>query len=214
MIKLIYRMVKRNLNGQSAYLDWLRDDLADCDSILELGCGSYSPILKIGYGYKTDAVDIFEPYITKHCRNKDYHSCRLASILDMDFPEKSYDAVVICDVMEHLQRPKVEQIDLFSLMERCARKKVVIFTPNGFVENDEVDGDPWQAHVSAWEPVDYLKRGYKVRGATGLRYILGKASRPKYRPYILFDIIAMLSQPFLYNHPKLAWHSYAVKELK
>jgi hypothetical protein len=76
-----------------------------------------------------------------------------------------------------------------------------------------VDADPYQKHVSAWEPEDYLKRGYTVRGATALRYIMAKAAQPKYRPYSLFTILAMLSQPYIFNNPKLAWHSYAVKVL-
>lgn len=195
------------------YRRWLRRDLADCETILELGCGSNSPILQIGYGKRTMAVDIFKPYVEMHSRQGNYLSCRQANILEMGMPDKQVDAVVICDVLEHLPRETVEKIDLFSMMERCACKKVIIFTPNGFVPNDEVDGDPYQAHVSAWEPGDYINRGYKVVGATGLRYLFGKASLPKYHPYSVGYILGMLSQPLVYWKPKLAWHSYAVKEL-
>jgi hypothetical protein len=213
MLKLIYKMVRRNLHSQSAYLDWLKDDLKDCESILELGCGSYSPLLKIGAGPRTDAVDIFQPYIDKHNQAGDYRTCRLANILTMTFPHKAYDAVVICDVFEHLPREQVIAVGLYNLMERCARKKVIIFVPNGFVENDLVDNDPYQAHVSAWEPKDHYEHGYKVRGATGLRYILGKASLPKYKPIGLFTYLALWSQPFIYYLPEIAWHSYAVKRV-
>jgi hypothetical protein len=213
MIKTIYNMMRRNLHHDSAYLDWLIEDLADCQTILELGCGSNSPLLKTGISKRTTAMDIWQPYIEKHNKAKDYRQCFKQDILDYDFPPKTYDAVVITDVMEHLPKDKVLAVNLFARMERCAKKKVIIFAPNGFVENDEVDGDPYQAHVSAWEPQDYLSRGFKVRGATGLRYILGKASLPKYKPAFLFAAIAMISQPFIYHRPEIAWHSYAVKEL-
>jgi hypothetical protein len=116
-------------------------------------------------------------------------------------------------VMEHLDRDTVLQTALIAKMSRCAKKKVIIFAPNGFVENDEVDGDVYQRHVSAWEPIDWTRQGYKVRGATGFRYILGKASLPKYHPYSIMFILAMLSQPVIYNKPEMAWHSYAVREL-
>lgn len=213
MFKLIRNMLRRNLNHDSAYLDWLIEDLADCQTILELGCGSNSPLLKTGISKRTIAMDIWQPYIDKHNQAGDYRRCFLQDILTYNFPPKAVDAVVITDVMEHLPKDKVLAIDLFKKMEACATKKVLIFAPNGFVENDEVDGDPYQAHVSAWEPQDYLSRGFKVRGATGLRYILGKASLPKYKPAWLFALIAMTSQPFIYHRPEIAWHSYALKEL-
>lgn len=196
-----------------SYLRWLKRDLADCQSILDLGCGANSPILQIGLGNKAHAVDIFRPYVEMHNARHAYRRCTQDNILDMPFEDKAYDAVVICDVLEHLPREKVLSRDLFTQMERCARKKVIIFVPNGFIENDLVDGDPYQAHMSAWEPDDYTSRGYRVKGATGLRYLFGKASRPKYRPYGLCAIIGMLTQPYVYNRPHLAWHSYAVKEL-
>jgi len=208
----IYHIVLRWLNENYNYREWLRRDLADCETILELGCGSNSPILQIGYGKRTDAIDIWQPYIEKHNKAGDYHKCWQGDVLEFDFPEKAYDAVVMFDVLEHLPRERVGQMDLFGKMENCARKKVIIFAPNGFVENDLVDGDPYQEHVSAWEPEDYKKRGYKIVGGTGLRYLFGKASLPK-RPQILFYTLGMLSQPLIYHFPKLAWHSYAVKEL-
>lgn len=204
------------MHNDYSYLRWLQRDLADCDSILELGCGSNSPILKIGYGFKTDAVDIWESYIDMHNRAGDYHNCILADILTLPLvpdKEKAYDAVVICDVLEHLPRQRVLDIDLFKALEKVARKKVILFTPNGFVENDEVDGDHYQRHVSAWEPEDYISHGYKVDGSTGLRWLMGKASLPKYHPYAIFQILIILSQPLVFKHPKIAWHSYAVKEL-
>lgn len=207
----ILAIIRVRLHRNFDYRLWLKRDLADCDSILELGCGSNSPILQIGYGQKTDCVDIFQPYIEMHNRKGNYKNCWLQDILTYDLPAKAYDAVVITDVMEHLPRETVLKLDLFKRMEKCARKKVIIFAPNGYIENDEVDGDPYQAHVSAWEPADYIKRGYSVKGATGLRYILGKASRPRFHPYSIFEIIAMLSKPYIFNNPKIAWHSYAVK---
>jgi hypothetical protein len=196
------------------YRRWLARDLADCETILELGCGRNSPVLQVGLGKRTVAFDIWMPYVTLHNERGDYLTCKQADILTMELPHKTYDAVVVCDVLEHLPREQVERIpDLFDLMETCARKRVVIFTPNGFVENDHVDDDPYQAHVSSWEPEDYTRRGYTVKGATGVRWVLGKASLPKWHPYSLWAIVAMVSQPYIYNHPQWAWHSYAVKEL-
>ena len=202
------------------YLRWLKRDLADCDAILELGCGpplgfiqTISPLLQVGYGKKTDAVDIYKPYIDKHNELGSFCNCWVGDVLNIVLPEKTYDAVVMFDVLEHLPREKVESSDLLSRIEKCAIKKVIFFTPNGHVPNDEIDGNPYQAHLSGWEPGDYLARGYKVVGATGLRWLFGKASLPKYRPHSISLIIGMLSQPVVYYKAKWGWHSYAVKEV-
>jgi hypothetical protein len=132
----------------------------------------------------------------------------------MEWPVKAYDGVVIFDVMEHLPREKVLAMNLLAKMEKAATKKVIIFTPNGYIDNDEVDGDPWQKHLSAWEPSDYSSKGYKVVGATGLRWLFGKDSLPKYRPHRVCAIIGMLSKAVVFFKPEWAWHSYAIKEIK
>ena len=194
------------------YRRWLKRDLEDCDVILELGCGSNSPLIQIGVSHRTDAVDIWQPYIDMHNRSGTYRHCNLGNLLNLNTDDK-YDAVVICDVLEHLKKEDVDATMLFAKLEAIATKKIILFTPNGYVDNDEVDGDPFQKHLSAWEPEDFTSRGYKVVGATGLRWLFGKASRPKYHPYSVCSIIGMLSEPLVYHRPKLAWHSYAVKEL-
>jgi len=191
------------------YTEWLKRDLADCQTILELGCGSSSPILKIGYGKRTDAVDIWELYVKKHNENGDYHICYWADIRKLD-TVKGYDAVVMLDTLEHLPF----DIGFLSKVEGCARKKVILFTPNGFLKQDAVDGNPYQQHLSAWEPIDYLRRGYTVKGATGLRYLLTERSQTKYHPYFIFIVLVVLTQRLVFNHPNIAFHSYAVKEIK
>ncbi len=210
----ILSVIRDWINTDYPYYNWLKKDLADCDSILELGCGDHSPLLFIGLGQKTDTVDIYQPYIDKHNKNGNYRSCKLANILTMPLVpdlEKQYDAVVICDVLEHLPKDEVHRLDLLYKIEAVARKKVILFTPNGFIENDLVDDDPYQEHLSAWEPEDYRARGYKVVGTTGLRWLLGKGSLPEHKPSFLYQLLALLAQPLVYRYPKIAWHSYAVK---
>jgi len=207
-------ILRVRLHRSYDYRQWLARDLADCDTILELGCGRNSPLLQVGLGPKTHAVDIWEPYVHLHQKQADYGKVWTADIMALQLGIKKYDAVVTTDVMEHLPREQVLAKDLFGAMERCARKRVIIFTPNGFIENDKTDGDPFQEHVSAWEPKDFIERGYTVHGATGLRFIFGKASLPRWHPFSTWSIIAMLSQPYIYNHPRWAWHSYAVKEVQ
>ena len=113
------------------YRRWLKRDLEDCDVILELGCGPTSPLVHIGASCRTDGVDIWQPYVDMHNRAKDYRHCNLGNLLDLDTSQK-YDAVVICDVLEHLNKTDVEDAGLFQKMETIATKKIILFTPNGY----------------------------------------------------------------------------------
>jgi hypothetical protein len=159
-------------------------------------------------------MDIYQPYVDNHRAAKDYKNCFQFDIMERQYSPKTYDAVIMCDVLEHLDKVDVERAKLLDRIESCARKKVILFTPNGFTENDEVDGDPYQKHQSAWEPEDFIQRGYKVVGATGARALLGQSALPKYRPQQLFALAAILSQPFIFDNPQNAIHSYAVKDVR
>ena len=213
LLSRMYHSLLRWLNDNYHYVQWLKRDLADCETILEIGCGSGSPLINIGYGQKTDAIDVWQPYVDRHNKAGGYHECQLVDVLEFNFPEKAYDAIVMLDVLEHLPNDRINAIDLFARMEKCARKKVIIFSPNGYIPNDEVDGNSYQAHLSAWHSADFKKRGYKVLGGTGFKPFFGKASLPK-SPQIVFYLLGMLSQPLVYHFPSLAFHSYAVKELE
>ena len=206
--------LREKLYEQYVYDTWIKRDLQDCETVLELGCGSGSPVLRAGYGPKTTAMEIYPSYVAQHNAKKDYKICFVNDILKWQYPAKQYDAVVAFDVLEHLDKQAIDNFDLFDKMERCARKKVILFTPNGFTENDEVDGDPYQKHKSAWEPSDFTKRGYTVVGATGSRRLLGESALPKYKPMRAWWLLSIITQPFVYDKPMMAFHSYAVKQIK
>ncbi len=191
----------------------LRQDLKDCDSILELGCGPNSLLLSIGAGPRTTAIDIFQPYVDEHRKAGSYLDCRQGDIRDAKFVAKSFDAVVMTDVLEHIARPDVEACGLFENVEKWARKKVIILVPNGFFENDKLDGNSYQEHKSAWELEDFTSRGYKVQGMTGFRFLYGQASLPRFKPSYLWFLVGLVTSPLVRNWPRIAWHLYARKDL-
>jgi hypothetical protein len=77
------------------------------------------------------------------------------------FPPKSVDSVFLVDVVEHLE--KGEALDLLARTEKLARKQIVIFTPLGFLPQENLndkdawglDGGSWQEHKSGWSPEDF-----------------------------------------------------------
>ena len=60
------------------------------------------------------------------------------------------------EVIEHLE--KEEAIRLIEDMEKIARKKIIITTPVGFLENYEADGNLYQTHKSGFYPEDFKSR--------------------------------------------------------
>lgn len=210
-VRFPFEWLVMKLCNTYSYLGWLRRDLVDCKTILDVGCGASSPILKIGYGSKADAIDIFRPYVMMHRIAGSYHKCDVHDIMEMEFKPKTYDAVVVCDVLEHLPKKDVYRKNLIQILEGVARKKIILFTPNGNVANNEQDGNEYQEHISAWEPRDFKKMGYTIKGATGLRYFIGTSGAMKYQPHFIFSFLTVISQPFVLHRPKLAGHTYAVK---
>ena len=68
------------------------------------------------------------------------------------------------DVIEHLE--KSEALDLLKRLKRTealARKQIVLFTPLGFLPQEDLDGKDawgldggaWQEHKSGWSPEDF-----------------------------------------------------------
>lgn len=95
-------------------------------------------------------------------------------------------------------------------MERIALRAVVIMTCNGFMEQVELDGNPYQVHKSGWTVEDFESRGYTVYGEYGMRW----CRKPDFslrRPKVLFGILSLMSQPWARRNPRAAQSIIAVK---
>jgi ubiquinone/menaquinone biosynthesis C-methylase UbiE len=144
-------------------------ELMDCSSVLDLGCGRHSMIGILPKDIKKTGVDIFNPYIAQAGRSKRHDSYIMADITNVEFKEKSFDAVALLDVLEHLTEEQGRA--LISNMERWARKKVIIFTPAGHVDQDAYDENPYQEHKTGWDRYILESLGYKVVGVKGLKVL-------------------------------------------
>jgi SAM-dependent methyltransferase len=188
----------------------LKKELAGCKNVLDLGCGENSPLrlLKGNPDFKnlhSVGVDIFSPYILKNINEKKIHSEYLnMNIFDIDFPEKSFDCAILFDVIEHFNRqdflnflPKLEKIS----------KKILIITPNGYIDQHEYDSNPYQIHKSGWTVEDFAALGFTCYGLSGLK------SLKKFQlwPRPLNTLVADISQMFISDKPKRAFHIMAIK---
>jgi 2-polyprenyl-3-methyl-5-hydroxy-6-metoxy-1,4-benzoquinol methylase len=91
-------------------------------------------------------VDAFEPSIEKSRAEGIHNEYVKADVLEIGarLEEKSFDCVVASDLIEHLS--KEEGLQLLETMEKIARERGVVFTPNGFPPQGEYGGNALQIH--------------------------------------------------------------------
>ncbi|MFX1504291.1 MAG: methyltransferase domain-containing protein [Promethearchaeota archaeon] len=196
------------------YYKLLEELIQDCDSCLDLGCGSNSPLSKIENSKQYClGVDIFENYIEISKKKKIHNDYLLLNILEIDrkIPEKSFDCVLLLDVIEHLE--KLDGIKLIKKIEKIAKKKIIIFTPNGFLHQDKYDDNIYQIHRSEWNYNIFKKLNFQIYGINGLKFIRRERVCIKYKPVRFWRNFSNFSEKFVKFIPKLAFHLLCVKNI-
>lgn len=204
VLKLLYNRI------YPSYHYLLMNSVKNMDSLLDVGCGTKSPLQFISNRGFSVGFDVHRPSI-EESRKKGIHDEYIEGSINQlssIFSDDQFDYVIANDVIEHLT-PEAGILFLDQL-ERIARKRVVIFTPSGFVPQKAYDGNPWMEHLSGWDPEFFLSRGYVVHGVNGLKYLRGERRKIKYKPIIFFKFLAWVSQYIVYKHPKYAFAQFAV----
>ena len=129
----------------------------------------------------------------------------MGNILTVDFPEKSFDAIICFELIEHFERE--DALNLVGKMVKWASKKIIITTPNGFIPQGESDGNDLQEHKSGWTSQDLRRLGFRVRGLQGFK-ILARRENP------VINFLWHLSFPLVFFVPSLSWRLLAIKTMK
>lgn len=182
-------------------------------SVLDVGCGSNSPIVKIKKKPNSVGFDLFEPSLKKSKKKRIHSKYVAGNILELEkhFKSRSYDCVIGLDIIEHFIKKEGE--NLLCTMEKVAKSRVIIFTPNGFVKQSVYDNNIYQIHKSGWTVADFQKRGYRVLGLRGPKWLRGEYASIKLKPWFFWGLVAFLSEPFYVFFPASAYHLFAVKNL-
>jgi len=193
------------------FVQLIENNLKNCKSVLDVGCGSDSPLQHLSKKYKLTGVDAYAPAIKESKRKKihqHYHNLDIKK-LTKKFGSNSYDAVIALDVIEHFH--KKEGYKLLKAMEGIAKKVVILNTPNGFIPQHN-NTNNLQEHLSGWNTGDFRKLGYKVYGMYGPKFLRKEEGELKYRPKILFGIISVILHLLVTKYfPKFAYSLTAVK---
>ncbi len=101
----------------------------DSESVLEVGCGAGYSLVDLQKFFKENtsfsACDI-DPELVRLAKEKNPSvNCKVASIYELPYEDKSFDTVVCLEVLEHLEDPRKALSELARVS-----KNVIISTPN------------------------------------------------------------------------------------
>lgn len=212
--KIDKKLFKSLHDPKPDYLKIIEKEVANCNSLLDVGCGGFSPLKDINKTLKKSVgVDGFKPSIDKAIERKTHSENKVINVLELrkHFKDKSFDVIVALDLIEHLT--KEEGHKLLEDLEKLARKKVIIFTPNGFVPQGEYDGNTYQIHKSGWGFTEMQKKEYKVHGLNGLKFLRGEYAKVKFWPEHIWERISHLSKFFTKLFPSTSYQILAVKTI-
>ena len=156
------------LQGKSP-TNWLGDRVINQvgnRTVLDIGCGILNAFGGRPIGSQHMCVDAFPPYIERLQEQGRSVVLGKAPEVMEQFEDQSWDCVLLLDVLEHLTRQDAEQA--LSHAERIARDEVIVFTPNGFLEQHgwEAWGLPHnelQAHRCGFRIEELEQRGYRCQ---------------------------------------------------
>ena len=169
----------------------LRSTLRHCQTVLDVGCGNSSPLRFLPKLHLV-GLEGYAPALEEARRARthdEYFSGDVKQLGDL-FSSRRFDACVALDVIEHLQ--KDDGWRMLADMERLATRRVIIFTPNGFMPQRSQHGD-LQEHFSGWTAEDMRQRGYRVLGMLGAKPLRGEYHQIRYRPRMFWSVVSALS---------------------
>jgi hypothetical protein len=183
-------------------------------TLLDIGCGADSlvrynnNIYKVGFDGNKKVLQR-----AQNLRTHDEYLMGDFSQIDKIFLHKKFDFIIAIDFIEHLK--KEDGLNLLKFMEKKAKVGCLIFTPNGFLYQPSVIKGDLMEHLSGWEANDFLKKGYKVYGGTGFKFIRKEFYEIKFRPKFLWAVLSYFSQIFFtkyfHKHAAAIW---AIKDFR
>lgn len=203
-----------------SYMWLLRVSIGDPKTILDLGCGdgTLTAFLARDKKWKITGIEIYKKAIEGARKRNLYFKLIKGDLLKTLKKNKKtkYDVVFFSQVIEHVTRSQGEKI--LDEIEKLAKKRIVIGTPRGFMEqpHEFLENSPYQVHKSGWSIEDFTSRGYRVFGI-GFWPIWshnGLGRNANFSTMVLSNIISYLMAPFVYFFPELGAGIIAIKDKK
>ena len=191
----------------------LRKALLGCHSVLDIGCGAAPTMRQLGVP-RPCGLEGYRPSYEEAKRRGTQDEITFGDVRDVSrlFNRAQYDGCTALDLIEHLS--KDDGMNLISDLERIATKRVVFFTPNGFLPQKHAKSDDLEEHLSGWEPDEMRKLGYEVIGLLGPKSMRGEYHGLKGRPKAFWAVASLLGHLiWTRSHPEKAAAILCVKSL-
>lgn len=214
-------MFDKIITRYSSYLWFLRRQIGEIATILDLGCGNgqFMKALSEGKDWKITGVDMDKNYLNK-ARKRNIYSLLIHSDVNFALNQLTkkgakFDIVFSSQLIEHL--PEKEGLRMLQQAEKVATRKIIISSPRGFMQQPDFysDGNPLQYHRSEWSEDKLLNLGYKVYGI-GFKPIWsgsGIALTKNKFVFWLSSLLAYIFSPIVFLVPSLGAGIIGIKKL-
>ena len=194
-----------------SYVEALKTHLSDCKTVLDVGCGAGSPTKYFEFE-RIVGVDLDTEYIAQAKERQTHHELHLTDVREITkiFKEKEFDCCIALDLIEHLTYD--EGFRLIKDMEHLAKKKIILFTPNGYMNQHDAE-HPLQNHQSGWTAKEMQEHGFEVYGMLGPKFLRTDQHVLKGNKYITGLLSEIIQTTYSYNHPETAAAILCVKHL-
>lgn len=210
------KLIRRILGEDFFYnnIAYIRQSISNCETFLDLGCGSASPYIRYLHEahHKATGVDLYADVSTA------YDTIIRDDVMNFvtSLPDNSFDAVTGFDIVEHFEKADAQK--LVKHMQRIAKKTVVIVTPNGFWPG-MIDG-PGQDHLCGFSVQELQDDGFRIYGSGGLAllrsrkhsYMKGFSRSHVTLPFQIFFF--NLTQMLARSNPSMAYGLCAIKTIE
>ena len=134
-------------------LDRLGGLLRPGSRVLELGCGAGTPVTReLAAAHDVTAVDVSTEQLRLAARNAPRAKLIQADMSEVDFPDRTFDAVVAFYSMTHV--PRDRHAELLVRVARWLRPGGILFATMGAQDNPDDYGDDWLGAPMFWSHFD------------------------------------------------------------
>ena len=168
---------------------------------LDIGCGEGSPLTSLrGPTFRSTGIDIDAKSIEQANMKGLHDDYILGDFMTMDL-KRTFDVVVLSHVIEHFDRDTGWRV--LQRLEHLSARLIYVETPNGFLEQTDYDGNPYQRHLSGWFPHDLQARAYTVFGS-GPKWLMSPMGQKRLLPDFARRALTRGLQWYYFRQPKKA----------
>lgn len=139
--------------GRAEALEMIMRIDPEPETILDVGAGAgqwLDLLLPWFPQAKYTAVEIFLPYIVRYRLRERYDEVQNCDISELrENYTASFDLAIFGDVLEHMSKPEA-----YEVVHGLEWKHALLSIPLGYCPQEPTEENPYEEHVSTWEPAD------------------------------------------------------------